>query len=63
MTFSLKDMYTFMPCHMKIDGEKIKYVNNVVLAVIYVMILILQDKRDIYIVQPISSKLVFLMFN
>ena len=53
-----------MPCNMNIDGQKIKFVNNVyilelVLAVIYVMILILLDKRDIYIVQPISSKLVF----
>ena len=36
------------------------YILELVLAVIYVMILILQDKRDIYIVQPISSKLVFL---
>ena len=36
------------------------YILELVLAVIYVMILILQDKRDIYIAQPISSKLVFL---
>ena len=28
--FSSKDMYTFMPCNMDIDGQKIKFVNNVV---------------------------------
>ena len=30
MIFSSKDMYTFMPCNMNIDGQKIKFVNNVV---------------------------------
>ena len=55
---------------MNIDGQKIKFVNNVVYLgvsissdLLYVMILILQDKRDIYIVQPISSISFFQMLN
>ena len=29
MIFSSKNMYTFIPCYMNIDGQKIKFVNNV----------------------------------
>ena len=48
---------------MNIDGQKIKFVNNVIYLGVSISsdlcddtdIARLQDKRDIYIVQPISS--------
>ena len=49
---------------MNIGGQKIKFVNNVVYLGVSVSSDLcddtdIQDKQDIYIVQPISSKLVF----
>ena len=50
---------------MNIDGQKIKFVNNVVYLGVSISSDLCDDtdianKRDIYIVQPVSSKLVFL---
>ena len=64
MIFSSKDMYTFMPCNMNTNGQKIKFVNNVLYLGVSISSDLCDDtdiarQADIYIVQPISSKLVF----